>query len=73
MPLGSKARQTGLLAGYGLEQGLHTFEFKSGHDDVDRFLEQLPRYALFADYVRLVPGSRQKVPKLLPSYVGVYR
>jgi hypothetical protein len=65
--------EKGLLAGYGLKQGLHLFEFKSDHDNVNRFLEQLPHYSLFADYVWLVLGSRQKAPKWLPSYVGVYR
>jgi hypothetical protein len=65
--------ETGFLAGYGLKQGLHLFEFKSDHDNVNRFLEQLPHYAMFADYVWLVIGSEQKVPKWLPSYVGVYQ
>lgn len=65
--------ETGFLAGYGLKQGLHLFEFKSDHDNVNRFLEQLPHYAMFADYVWLVIGSEQKVPRWLPSYVGVYQ
>lgn len=65
--------ETGFLAGYGLKQGLHLFEFKSDHDNVNRFLEQLPHYSQFADYVWLVLGSEQKVPKWLPSFVGVYR
>lgn len=65
--------EKGFLAGYGLKQGLHLFEFKSDHDDVNRFLEQLPHYTLFADYVWLVLGHKQKAPKWLPSYVGVYR
>jgi hypothetical protein len=65
--------EKGFLAGYGLKQGLHLFEFKSDHDNVNRFLEQLPHYALFADYVWLVLGSKQKAPKWLPGYVGVYR
>ncbi len=65
--------ESGFLAGYGLKQGLHLFEFKSDHDNVNRFLEQLPHYAMFADYVWLVLGSEQKVPKWLPSYVGVYQ
>jgi hypothetical protein len=65
--------EKGFLAGYGLKQGLHLFEFKSDHDNVNRFLEQLPHYALFADYVWLVLGSKQKVPKWLPGYAGVYR
>lgn len=63
----------GFLAGYGLKQGLHLFEFKSDHDNVNRFLEQLPHYSLFADYIWLVIGSEQKTPKWLPSYVGVYQ
>lgn len=65
--------ESGFLAGYGLKQGLHLFEFKSDHDNVNRFLEQLPHYAMFADYIWLVLGSEQKVPKWLPSYVGVYQ
>ncbi len=65
--------EKGFLAGYGLRQGLHLFEFKSDHDNVNRFLEQLPHYALFADYVWLVLGQKQKTPKWLPSYIGVYR
>ncbi len=65
--------EKGFLAGYGLKQGLHLFEFKSDHDDVHRFLEQLPHYSLFADYVWLVLGSKQKAPKWLPGYVGIYR
>lgn len=65
--------ETGFLAGYGLKQGLHLFEFKSDHDNVNRFLEQLPHYAMFADYVWLVLGIEQKIPKWLPSYVGVYQ
>jgi hypothetical protein len=65
--------EKGFLAGYGLKQGLHLFEFKSDHDNVNRFLEQLPHYAMFGDYVWLVLGSEQKIPKWLPSYVGVYQ
>jgi hypothetical protein len=65
--------EKGFLAGYGLKQGLHLFEFKSDHDNVNRFLEQLPHYSMFADYVWLVLGSEQKAPKWLPSYVGVYK
>jgi hypothetical protein len=65
--------EKGFLAGYGLRQGLHLFEFKSDHDNVNRFLEQLPHYSQFADYIWLVLGSEQKVPRWLPSYVGVYR
>ena len=65
--------EKGFLAGYGLKQGLHLFEFKSDHDNVNRFLEQLPHYSQFADYIWLVLGSEQKAPKWLPSYVGVYR
>jgi hypothetical protein len=65
--------ENGFLAGYGLKQGLHLFEFKSDHDNVNRFLEQLPHYAMFADYVWLVLGSEQKIPKWLPSYVGIYQ
>ena len=65
--------EQGFLAGYGLKQGLHLFEFKSDHDNVNRFLEQLPHYAMFADYIWLVLGSEQKIPKWLPSYVGVYQ
>jgi len=29
--------ESGFLAGYGLKQGLHLFEFKSDHDNVNRF------------------------------------
>lgn len=65
--------EKGFLAGYGLKQGLHLFEFKSDHDNVNRFLEQLPHYSLFGDYVWLVLGSEQKMPKWLPSFVGVYK
>jgi len=65
--------EKGFLAGYGLKQGLHLFEFKSDHDNVNRFLEQLPHYSMFADYVWLVLGSEQKLPKWLPGFVGVYR
>jgi|GEM_PF-4869224 len=65
--------EKGFLAGYGLKQGLHLFEFKSDHDNVNRFLEQLPHYSLFGDYIWLVLGSEQKMPKWLPSFVGVYR
>ncbi|MCD1294993.1 hypothetical protein CUJ83_08280 [Methanocella sp. CWC-04] len=65
--------EQGFLAGYGLKQGLHLFEFKSDHDNVNRFMEQLPHYSLFADYIWLVVGSEQKIPKWLPSYVGIYR
>lgn len=65
--------EKGFLAGYGLKQGLHLFEFKSDHDNVNRFLEQLPHYSMFADYVWLVLGSEQKAPKWLPSYVGVFQ
>jgi hypothetical protein len=65
--------EKGFLAGYGLKQGLHLFEFKSDHDNVNRFLEQLPHYSFFADFVWLVLGSEQKMPKWLPSYVGVYQ
>ncbi|OPY25242.1 MAG: hypothetical protein A4E28_03285 [Methanocella sp. PtaU1.Bin125] len=56
-----------------LKQGLHLLEFKSDHDDVNRFLEQLPHYAMLGDYVWLVLGERQKEPKWLPSYVGIFR
>ncbi len=63
----------GFLAGYGLKQGLHLLEFKSDHDNVNRFLEQLPHYSIFADYIWLVIGSTQKIPKWLPSYVGIYQ
>jgi hypothetical protein len=63
----------GFLAGNGLKQGLHLLEFKSDHDNVNRFLEQLPHYSLFADFIWLIIGSEQKVPKWLPSYVGVYQ
>ncbi len=56
-----------------LKQGLHLLEFKSDHDDVNRFLEQLPHYAMLGDYVWLVLGERQKEPKWLPSFVGLFR
>jgi hypothetical protein len=56
-----------------LKQGLHLLEFKSDHDDVNRFLEQLPHYAMLGDYVWLVLGEKQKEPKWLPSYVGLFR
>ncbi len=56
-----------------LKQGLHLLEFKSDHDDVNRFLEQLPHYAMLGDYVWLVLGEKQKEPKWLPSYVGIFR
>lgn len=56
-----------------LKQGLHLLEFKSDHDDVNRFLEQLPHYAMLGDYVWLVLGERQKEPKWLPSFVGLIR
>jgi len=59
--------------GLRLSEGLHLIEFKSDHDDVNRFLEQLPHYAMLADYIWLVLGSRQKEPKWLPSYVGLFR
>lgn len=65
--------EKGFLAGNKLKQGLHLFEFKSDHDNINRFLEQLPHYSIFADYIWLVLGSAQKVPKWLPSYVGVYK
>ena len=64
---------SGFFGGNGLKKGLHLFEFKSDHDNVNRFLEQLPHYSMFADYVWLVLGSEQKSPKWLPSYVGIYR
>ena len=60
-------------AGTRLKQGLHLIEFKSDHDDVNRFLEQLPHYAMLGDYVWLVLGERQKAPAWLPSYVGIFR
>lgn len=60
-------------SGLRLKEGLHLIEFKSDHDDVNRFLEQLPHYAMLADYIWLVLGSRQKEPKWLPSYVGLFR
>jgi len=56
-----------------LKQGLHLLEFKSDHDDVNRFLEQLPHYAMLGDYVWLVLGQKQREPKWLPSYVGIFR
>ncbi|WP_424356792.1 hypothetical protein [Methanocella sp. MCL-LM] len=59
--------------GLRLSAGLHLIEFKSDHDDVNRFLEQLPHYAMLADYIWLVLGSKQKEPKWLPSYVGLFR
>jgi hypothetical protein len=61
------------FGGFRLKQGLHLLEFKSDHDDVNRFLEQLPHYAMLADYVWLVLGKAQKQPKWLPSYVGIFR
>lgn len=63
----------GFFAGHGLKQGLHLFEFKSDHDNVNRFLEQLPHYSMVADYVWLVIGKEQKMPKWLPTYVGVFQ
>jgi len=56
-----------------LKQGLHLLEFKSDHDDVNRFLEQLPHYAMLGDYIWLVLGEKQKEPKWLPSFVGIFR
>jgi hypothetical protein len=56
-----------------LKQGLHLLEFKSDHDDVNRFLEQLPHYAMLGDYIWLVLGEKQKEPKWLPSFVGLFR
>ena len=61
------------LPGTKLKQGLHLLEFKSDHDDVNRFLEQLPHYAMLGDYIWLVLGEKQKEPKWLPSFVGVFR
>ncbi|HUL62652.1 MAG TPA: hypothetical protein VLT35_06275 [Methanocella sp.] len=61
------------IHGTKLKQGLHLLEFKSDHDDVNRFLEQLPHYAMLGDYIWLVLGERQKEPKWLPSYVGLFR
>lgn len=58
--------------GLRLKEGLHLIEFKSDHDDVNRFLEQLPHYAMLADYIWLVLGSKQKEPKWLPSYIGLF-
>jgi len=62
-----------LTRGLRLKEGLHLVEFKSDHDDVNRFLEQLPHYAMLADYIWLVLGSRQKQPRWMPSYVGIFR
>lgn len=61
------------FGGFQMRQGLHLLEFKSDHDDVNRFLEQLPHYAMLADYIWLVLGKSQKTPRWLPSYVGVFR
>jgi hypothetical protein len=65
--------ENGFLAGNGLNKGLHLFEFKSDHDNVNRFLEQLPHYSIFADFIWLVIGKEQKIPKWLPSYVGIFK
>jgi hypothetical protein len=56
--------QKGYSAGY---------EIKSDRDNVSRFLEQLPKYAVFLDAVFLVLGEQKAIPKWLPSWVGVYQ
>jgi hypothetical protein len=45
-----------------LGNGLILFEIKSNHDDMTRLRDQLQNYALFADRVYLIVGSRKKVP-----------
>ena len=57
-----------------LKHGLHLFEFKSNHDNVYRFLEQIPQYVIaMPDYIWLVIGDKVKIPSYLPSWVGIFK
>ena len=57
-----------------LEKGLHLFEFKSNHDNVYRFFEQIPQYLMaLPDFVWLIIGDRVKVPSYLPSWIGLFK
>jgi len=52
---------------------VHVFEVKSSRDNAYRIFEQLPCYVWIADFVWLILGEKQKVPKHLPKWVGIIK
>jgi len=52
---------------------LHAFEIKSSKDDAYRVFNQLPYYVWVIDYVWLVLGVAQKIPKRLPKWLGIIK
>ena len=52
---------------------IHVFEVKSSRDNVYKIFDQLPCYIWIADFVWLILGQKQKVPKHLPKWVGVIK
>jgi len=50
---------------------VHAFEIKSSRDNVYRVFDQLPYYVWIVDYVWLILGSKQKIPKRLPKWLGI--
>ena len=57
----------------GIQFSTEVFEFKSDHDNPKRVFEQLPYYVWGADKVWLVLDEKGKVPKGLPSWLGVQK
>lgn len=52
---------------------IHVFEVKSSRDNVYRVFNQLPYYVWIADYVWLILGCKQKIPKKLPKWLGIIK
>lgn len=52
---------------------IHLFEVKSSRDNVYKIFEQLPSYVWIADFIWLILGEKQKVPKHLPKWLGVIK
>lgn len=52
---------------------IHAFEVKSSRDDAYRVFSQLPYYVWIVDYVWLILGQTQRIPKRLPKWLGIIK